>query len=349
MNIITGIIKNKLQVAGYGLRDKNSERIGHLVLLTFLTIFVVGCVSKQPAQEVAVSPKTDVKVSSPVVRSANRLVSYQGVTRYMQSNDIRTQVTGIITQINCSVAGSIKTNQALFTIQPQEAAALQKSKFSSQIMAGFSDTVFAHLSGQIKSLNVQVGDFVQAGEVLASCVRTNSMRIIVYIPVEQELAVEKMKDCLVTLPDGTSIEGRVAGKLTAAESQNQTQAYIIEPKKPITLAENINIKVQFTAEQIQNAVFVPESAVLGNEEQTRFWVMKLMNDSICLKVAVEKGLKTDSLVQLIGSNLTISDLVVSEGAYGLPDSARVQVTNAGNVSDVAKKPPSNMKSTSSRH
>ena len=196
---------------------------------------------------------------------------------------------------------------------------------------------------------MQVGDFVQAGEVLASCVRTNSMRIIVYIPVEQELAVEKMKDCLVTLPDGTTIDGRVAGKLTAAESQNQTQAYIIEPKKPITLAENINIKVQFTAEQIQNAVFVPESAVLGNEEQTRFWVMKLMNDSICLKVAVEKGLKTDSLVQLIGSNLTISDLVVSECAYGLPDSARVQVTNAGNVSDVAKKPPSNMKSTSSRH
>src|SRR5665648_253734 len=320
MNIITGITKNKFQVSV-------AELVSRIFTLSAISLIFWSCSSRQPTQEDKVSVKSDVKISSPVLTGATRLVSYQGVTRYMQTNDIRSQMTGIITHINCSIAGNIFTNQALFNIQPQEAAALQKSNFSNELLAGLSDTVFSYLNGQVKNLNVQVGDFVQAGDVLASCISTNSMRIIAYIPVEQVSALEKMKKCLVILPDGTSVEGQVTGKLPAAEAQNQTQAYIIEPKKNITLAENVNLTVQFQAEQFQNAVFVPESAVLGNEEQTRFWVMKLINDSTCIKVAVEKGLKEDSLVQLIGSGLTVEDLVVSEGAYGLPDSARIQVTN----------------------
>lgn len=349
MNIITGITRNKLRVASCGMRVKTAERIVRLIMVFTFTILIGACVSKQPAQEVAVSPKSDVKICSPTIRSVDRLVNYQGVTRFMQTNDIRSQMTGIITRINCAVADHISINQALFVIQPQEAAALQKSKFSSQILTGFSDTVYAHLSGQIKSLNVQVGDFIQIGDVLANCIRSNSMRIIAYIPLEQIAAVEKIKHCTLILPDGSSVDGIVTGKLPAAETQNQTQAYIIEPKKNISLSENVNLSVQFTAEQLQNAVFVPESAVLGNEEQTRFWIMKLMNDSTCIKVQVEKGLKTDSLVQLIGSELTISDLVVSEGAYGLPDSARVQVTNMKNESQSTIKPAANRKSTGSRH
>jgi hypothetical protein len=77
--------------------------------------------------------------------------------------------------------------------------------------------------------------------------------------------------------------------------------------------------------------------------------MKMMNDSICTKVPVEKGMKVDSLVQVIGSGLTMKDMVVSEGAYGLPDSARVQVTNIKNGIQNTVKPAANRKSTSSRH
>lgn len=347
MNIIIGIIRKKEKGKGnrkQGTKTCNPklvtrnpqpitrnifEETRFLQLLSLLVLLLVfgGCASRQPVQEDEVSVKSDVKVSTPVIRPVSRFISFHGVTRYMQTNDIRSKLTGIIRQINCSVAGNITVNQPLFVIQPQEAAALQKSKFSSQIINGLSDTVYAHLSGQIKNLNVQVGDFVQIGDVLASCVRANSMRIIAFIPIEQVSLLEKLKDCLVILPDGTSVEGRISGKLPFAESQDQTQAYIIETKKAIQLAEKINLNVQFTAEQIQAAMFVPESAVLGNEEQTIFWVMKLINDTTCIKVPVETGMKKDSLIQLTGSALTATDRVIVEGGYGLPDSARVQVVN----------------------
>jgi len=327
MNIITGITK----ASGKGKREKgNRKRLTlNFMMLIFLILVVGACASKQQAPEKEAVVRTDVKVSSPSIGNADRLLNFQAVTHYMQDNNIRTQLTGIITQINCAVAGNIKTGQAIFVIQPQEAAALQKSKFSGQIIGGLSDTVYSHLSGQIKSLNVQVGDFVQIGDVLANCIRANSMRIIAYIPVEKESAIEKMKNCKVILPDGTSLEGRISGKLPSADAQNQTQSYIIEPNKPVILAENINLTVQFAAEQLQNAVFVPEGAVLGNEEQTRFWIMKLINDSICTKVPVEKGIKKDSLVQLINSGLTSTDLVIIEGGYGLADSARIRVIKTG--------------------
>jgi len=344
MNIITGI--NSTKGKGKGKKEKG---ITILVAVAIMSILFGACVSKQSVQENEVSAKTDVKISSPIFNAATHSLSFQAVTRYMQSNDIRSQITGIITTINCSVAQNIHSNQALFTVQPQEAAALKKSKFSNQILTGYSDTVYARVSGQISKLNVQVGDFVQIGDVLASCVRANSMRIIAFIPVEQIGIIEKTKNCTVTLPDGTLVKGRVSEKLSSAEVQDQTQSYIIEPEKSISLAENINLTVQFTTEQIQDALFVPESAVMGNEEQTNFWLMKLINDSMCIKVPVEKGLKKDSLIEVIGTKLTTADRIISEGAYGLADSARVQIIHMKNESQSPTNPPANRKSTSSRH
>jgi translation initiation factor IF-1 len=325
MNIITGI--NKLPIPSFKFQIKVNELGFRFLTISVISLFLCACSSRQHIQEEEVTAKSDVKISSPIVLPANHLVNYMAVTRYMQANDIRTQVTGIVRQINCVLAGTITAGEPLFIIQPQEAAALQRSKFSSQILNALSDTVFAHISGQVKNLNVQVGDFVQSGDVLASCIRANSMRIIVYIPVERATMVEKFKNCRILLPDGSAIAGHISGKLPSAESQDQTQAYIVEPSKNITLAENINLSVQFTAEQSPDGLFVPESAVLGNEEQTSFWVMKLANDSTCIKVPVSKGLEQDSLVQVLGSGLTISDAVMSEGGYGLADSARVHVVN----------------------
>jgi multidrug efflux pump subunit AcrA (membrane-fusion protein) len=355
MNITTGINNDKQKKKGNRKRETGKSRINwfripkiiHLISVLSLTIF--ACTPKQQATEAEVSPKTDVRICSPISNNAERLLSFQAVTRYMQSNDIRSQITGIITQVNCSVASDIHTNQALFIIEPQEAAALKKMKFNKQILPGLSDTVYAHISGQISKLNVQLGDFVQIGDVLASCIRGNSMRIIAYIPVEQVSEIEKLKECMVILPDGSSIEGRISAKLPVADSNDQTQSYVIDTKKAVSLSENINLSVRFTSEQIQDAMFVPESAVLGNEEQTNFWVMKLINDSTGIKVSVEKGMKQDSLVQIIGAGLTINDRVISEGGYGLADSARIHVININSAALNTIIPPANRKATSSRH
>ncbi|HLN74144.1 MAG: HlyD family efflux transporter periplasmic adaptor subunit [Methylococcaceae bacterium] len=323
MNTITGItsFKGKRQKINTAGRWKRLSRVAIACLI------FSGCTTGRPDSENQKEAKSDVEVIAPIIRPTTNYVSFQGITRFMQANDIRSQLTGTVTRVNCAPAENITVHQALFVIQPQEAAVLEKTNLADEIKKGMTDTIYSHLNGQIKSLNVQTGDFVQAGDILASCVRSNSMKIIAYVPVEQMAVIEKTKACQILLPDGTETDGRVSGKLPEAEAQNQTVAYIIEPKKAIPLSENINLTVQFTTGQIQDALLVPASAVMGNEEQTSFWIMKLADDSTCIKIPVQKGVKTDSLVQIITKDLMPSDLIISEGAYGLADSARVHVTN----------------------
>jgi hypothetical protein len=68
---------------------------------------------------------------------------------------------------------------------------------------------------------------------------------------------------------------------------------------------------------------MPKSAVMSNETQDRFWIMKLIDDSTAVRFDIRKGIENDSLVQIVRPRLDPNDRIVSEGAYGLPDTARV--------------------------
>ena len=78
----------------------------------------------------------------------------------------------------------------------------------------------------------------------------------------------------------------------------------------------------------RHAVGVPKSAVMSDESQETFWIMKLVNDSTAVRFDAVKGIENDSLVQIIRPPLRPDDRVVSDGAYGLPDTAAV--TPVGN-------------------
>jgi hypothetical protein len=55
--------------------------------------------------------------------------------------------------------------------------------------------------------------------------------------------------------------------------------------------------------------------------------MKLINDSTAIKIPVVKGIESDSLIQIIQPKLKMNDRVIVEGAYGLPDTAKIMVKN----------------------
>ncbi len=310
MNIITGTTKTYLGIS-----------FGLLILMTM----GIACTPATQNQETEAVIRSDVKVTTPIVRTVYKSVTFKGITKYLQTNTIRTQVSGIVKAVNCQPAGAISTNQPLFAVLPIEAAALQKSNFKNEEFRSYLDTIFSHLNGIISNLNVQVGDFVQAGDVLATCFQSNSIRIIAYAPMEQLRSVKPGMNCTIVLPEGNEIAGKLVGQWPSAMEQNQTQPLIIKLLRNISLSENIDLTVRFQTGQLKEALLIPQSALLGNEEQTDFWVMKMTNDSTCVKIPVEKGLETDSFVQLLHSNLFDTDKLVSEGGYGLPDTASVRV------------------------
>jgi hypothetical protein len=64
---------------------------------------------------------------------------------------------------------------------------------------------------------------------------------------------------------------------------------------------------------------------MTNETQNEFWVMKVIMDSIAIKIPVIRGIENDSLSEIISPLLRKNDLIISEGAYGLPDSTIVKI------------------------
>jgi hypothetical protein len=73
------------------------------------------------------------------------------------------------------------------------------------------------------------------------------------------------------------------------------------------------------------ATLLPKSAVLANETETEFWVMKLINDTIAIKVPITKGFENSEEVEIISPEFLQTDRIIFTGNYGLPDTARVKI------------------------
>lgn len=65
------------------------------------------------------------------------------------------------------------------------------------------------------------------------------------------------------------------------------------------------------------------SSILSNETLDKFWIMKLLNDTLAVKVYVSKGIENDKYVQITKPELSLSDRIIVEGAFGLPDTTKI--------------------------
>ena len=66
--------------------------------------------------------------------------------------------------------------------------------------------------------------------------------------------------------------------------------------------------------------------MLGNEEMTSFWVMRLANDSTAIKVPVQRSIVTHDSVEVTEPHFATGDRFLLTGGYGLPDTANVIIT-----------------------
>ena len=104
----------------------------------------------------------------------------------------------------------------------------------------------------------------------------------------------------------------------------QTQSFLIRFPANKLLPENMNLIVHIPISQKENSISLPLEAVQTNETQDAFWVMKLLHDSLAVRVPVIIGMQNDSSLEIMGG-VNITDKIIVKGAYGLSDSSLVQV------------------------
>jgi len=74
-----------------------------------------------------------------------------------------------------------------------------------------------------------------------------------------------------------------------------------------------------------NTTSIPKAALLSNDTQTEFWIMKMIDSVTAVRVDVKKGIETNSNVEILSPQLFSKDKLVLTGHYGLADTAKVIV------------------------
>jgi multidrug efflux pump subunit AcrA (membrane-fusion protein) len=127
----------------------------------------------------------------------------------------------------------------------------------------------------------------------------------------------------LTLPDGRKFKGTIDSSLPEVDPASQTQSYIIHVQGISSVPENLVATVEFIRNSKSSVVILPEEAVLTDETQTEYWIMKMTDSTTAVKVPVTIGLETSGKVEILSPVLTSDELILLTGNYGLPDTAKV--------------------------
>jgi len=289
----------------------------------FLLLFFANCKNEAPQKDTYSNSKTDVAIVKPFVKNLKIWHTYQGVSKYLNTTSVKSPISGVIQKVYISVGQEVKNRDVLFVIIPKELAALENANLDKSLINISPVKIRTHQSNFITVVNFQVGDYVQEGDVLATNVKKTSLVVIAYVPLNEEVKLNS--SCLVTLPNGTTIKGVFKRKLSQNNMFNQKQPYVVRLLKFQFLAQDMNLTVNSLSSEIKNGLFIPKKALYANEEQTNFWVMKIINDSTAIKTPVNLGYQDDSIIQLLKPELKLSNKIISEGGYGLSDTAQVNI------------------------
>jgi hypothetical protein len=304
----------------------NRSALSLLIFFLISGLFISCRHAAKTSEDEEATVITPVTVVPVAYKSFNSSVDMPAVATYMNKSIIRASTTGVIENIYINQGDFIEKGQLLFTIRTREAMALDnKPQSDTTLKLAGQIKIFAHGEGSINTVSYQKGDFVQEGDEMAVVFEQNSLVFILDIPFELDKYIERNRNCTIVLPDNSGIKGTITHKLPDMDITSQTIRYVVKPasykKIPGNLIANINL-IKSTKDK---AMVLPKDAVLGNETETEFWVMKLINDTTAVKTLVEKGFENSNEVEIIKPEFQPDDRIVLTGNYGLPDTANVKI------------------------
>jgi len=267
-----------------------------------------------------------VSVRTTVVKQGDieSRVNLNGKTIYLKKNIIVSPIPGYIIKMNVRYGEVVKKNDVLFEVQTKEGKALENTN-TFQENAGIVK-VLAPAGGIINELNInETGGYIVEGGPMCSIVETGDFVIQMNVPFQYNALIKRNMKCKIILPDNTSLDGYVNRILPVINMTTQTQDVLIKPSSGRPLPENLNLIVQFINEKHTGSLLVVKGAVMTNEIQSKFWVMKIIDNNMAIEVPVIKGIENDTIVEVSSPVLKINDLLISDGAFGMADSTIVKI------------------------
>lgn len=300
-----------------------------ILFFILVTHLFISCKNKNEGEK-------DIDASVPVTLTAidttaiQSYIDLNATATYLVKNVIKANATGYLNSVNVASNDYVSNGAVLFSIKTREAKVLGNTinKIDPSLNFGGAIKVSANTNGFVTSVTAHQGDYVQDGDALVTINDANSFAIVLSLPYEFKKYVSINEELSVILPDSTLIKAKVQKYMPTVDATSQTQSVILKVIGTHDIPENLIVKVRINKSSNAKTVSLPKAAVLSNETETDFWIMKLINHNTAIKIPIKKGIETQDKVEILSPVLTPGDKILLSGNYGVADTIKVKVIKA---------------------
>jgi hypothetical protein len=293
--------------------------------LTAILLLISCSHGKETASKPENEGFTPVTVTHPVTGELSQTINLNAYSRFLLKTSVKSDINGYIQKANVQPGQKVSLGEELFTIRSKESEHLGNTVNNLDTAFHFTGIVFVKSpsDGYVTDVLYKSGDYVQENDVIALVSDRNSLVFLLELPYELINTIPQNKNPELILPDGKVLKGTIQSSLPEVDPLSQTLSCVIRVREGASVPENLIASVMFTIRSKKDATILPKGSLLTDDAQKEFWIMKMADSSIAVKVPVKTGLITSDRVEIISPELSASDIILLTGNYGLPDSAKV--------------------------
>lgn len=205
----------------------------------------------------------------------------------------------------------------LATAEGQYKAALANLQYSE---------IRSPMDGFVTDRPLYEGQMAAAGTPLMTIMDLSSVIARAYLGPQDAAQIHVGDSAsLVIRESQVEVPGKVSVVSPALDPSSTTVQVWIEAANPKgQLKPGSTIGVRIVTRKIQDALTIPTSAILTSPEGNTS-VMVIGEDQHAHQTPVKTGIREEGITQIL-SGLALGERVVKEGAFGLPDGAKVTVS-----------------------
>ena len=182
------------------------------------------------------------------------------------------------------------------------------------------------MDGVVTDRPVWPGETPPSGTPLLTIMDISSVVARAHIPQEQAALLKPGDLATITAADVTPVPGKVIIVSPALDAGSTTvQVWVEADGKSGVLRPGSTVELKIVARTIEGAIAIPQQALLKSPEGATA-VMVVDNRGKAHKREVMTGIEAGGLIQ-ITKGLQPGEIVVTTGAYGLPDGTQVQAAS----------------------
>lgn len=294
------------------------------ILIGLFAVTLFSSCSEKLQEQTSAVPKVKVKTVKISHGSIPDYLELTGKTVYLNKSNLIAPISGYVTKVNAQQGDIVKKGHLLFEMKTPEAYLIQNNDRAANKAYG-TINVYAAVSGRIMNLSVMnKGVFVDRGSVMCIIISSGDLKLQVNIPFEYNKWAKIGNKCKIILPDYTETDGRFSKWLPQINEASQTVKILANINTVSFLPENMIVKVLVDKSPKETVQILPKSCLQTDALMTKFWIMKLINDTVAIQTEINVGNQNHDKFEILSPVFDSTDLFICEGAYGLSDTVLIE-------------------------